>query len=570
MKLKRSVLMPVLVAVVGLSSGGWLLQQGVDPRTNVYFQSRLLEEVVRQVSDHFVEEIDQDRLYQMAIDGMMQELGDPHSVFMTPEDYEDLRMQTQGEYGGLGIEIDVRNGWLTVLSPLPNSPAERVGLQAGDRIIRVEGESTEGWTTDKAVSELRGPKGSTVDIMVSRVGIEAPIPFEVTRSDIELTAVPAAYMLDDGVGYVELNVFSETATDSLVHAIDRLREQGATSLVLDMRRNSGGLLDQGMNVADLFLDRRQLILETRGRSPGQSRVFRATRGDQYEGMKLAVLIGMRSASATEIVAGALQDHDRAVLIGRTSFGKGSVQTLFEMPGRNILKLTTARWYTPSGRSIQRPYGIDQQGEIAMADTVEIGAMGADPDDDPVRDLEDKTEAGVPVYRTDAGRRVLGGGGITPDLVVRDTLTTAEQALTQAVSGQVALFSNVLYEYSLEYAREHPDLEPGFPVTTSMVEGFRRKLAAEGLEIDRETFHDASPLLSRRLANEISVAAFSREEGWKRLTQDDLEVRTAVELLNAAPSTENLFALLPDFADRHRMALGVEIQENAGEDAPHPF
>lgn len=568
MRLKRSVLMPVLVAVVGLSSGGWLLQQGVDPQTNVYFQSRLLEEVVRQVSDHFVEEVEQDRLYQMAIDGMMEELGDPHSVFMTPEDYEDLRMQTQGEYGGLGIEIDIRNGWLTVLSPLPNSPAERVGLQAGDRIIRVEGESTEGWTTDKAVSELRGPKGSTVNIMVARAGIEEPIPFEVTRGDIELTAVPAAYMLDDGVGYVELNVFSETATDSLMHAIERLREQGATSLVLDMRRNSGGLLDQGMSVADLFLDRRQLILETRGRSPGQSRVFRATRDDQYDGMKVAVLIGMRSASATEIVAGALQDHDRAVLIGQTSFGKGSVQTLFEMPGRNILKLTTARWYTPSGRSIQKPYGIDDEADVAMAEAADT--TGADPDDDAVRELEDETEAGVPVYRTDAGRQVLGGGGITPDLVVRDTLTTAEQALTRAVSGEVALFTNALYDYSLEYAREHPDLEPGFPVTTEMVEGFRRTLVAEGLEIDRETFHAASSLISRRLANEISVAAFNREEGWKRLTQNDLEVRTAVELLTAAPSVDGLFALLPDFADRHQMALGVEIQETAGEDTPHPF
>ena len=571
MKLKRSVLMPVLVAVVGLSSGGWLLQQGVDPQTNVYFQSRLLEEVVREVSQNFVEEIDRGQLYEMAIDGMLDELGDPHSVFMTPEDYEDLRLQTQGEYGGLGIEIDIRNGWLTVLSPLPNSPAERVGLQAGDRIIRVEGESTEGWTTDKAVSVLRGPKGSTVNIRVSRVGIEEPIPFEITRGDIELTAVPAAYMLNDRVGYVELNVFSETATDSLVHAIERLREQGATSLVLDMRRNSGGLLDQGMSVADLFLERRDLILETRGRSPGQSRVFRATRDAQFGDMKVAVLIGMRSASATEIVAGALQDHDRAVLIGETSFGKGSVQTLIELPGRNILKLTTARWYTPSGRSIQKPYGIGNEGETAMADGAEVEITEAQPKDDVVRDLEDKTEAGVPVYRTDSGRRVLGGGGITPDLVVRDTLTRVEQALSRAVSDDVALFRNVMYEYALEYAREHPGLEPGFPVTESMVEAFRMQLADEGLEIDRDTFHGASSLLTEQLANEISVAAFSREEGWKRLTEDDLEVRTAVELLTTAGSTAQLFELLPGFADRNSMALGVDIQGHAGEDgAPHPF
>ena len=571
MKLKRSVLMPVLVAVVGLSTGGWLLQQGVDPQTNVYFQNRLLEEVVRRVSSEFVEEIDQDQLYQMAIDGMMQELGDPHSVFMTPEDYENLRLQTQGEYGGLGIEIDIRNGWLTVLSPLPNSPAERVGLQAGDRIIKVEGESTEGWTTDKAVSTLRGPKGSVVSITVARVGIEEPIPFDITRGDIELTAVPARYMLNDHVGYVELNVFSETATDSLIHAIDGLREQGATSLVLDMRRNSGGLLDQGMNVADLFLDRRQLILETRGRSAGQSRVFRATRGDQYPDMEVAVLIGMRSASATEIVAGALQDHDRAVIIGETSFGKGSVQTLYELPGRNILKLTTARWYTPSGRSIQKPYGIGTGSETMMVDGAEVEVTGAEPQDDVVRDYEDKTEAGVPVYRTDAGRRVLGGGGITPDLVVRDTLSTAEQALVQEIQDDVALFNNVLYEYAVEYSHDHPRLQRGFPVTASMIEAFRGRLAEAGLEIDRDTFHGADPLVRQRLANEISVAAFSREEGWKRLTQNDPQVRAAVDLLDTASSTEQLFALLPGYAERNRMPLGVEYQQNPGEgDAPHPY
>ncbi|HSH45794.1 MAG TPA: PDZ domain-containing protein, partial [Longimicrobiales bacterium] len=215
MRMKRTTLMPVLVALIGLTSGGWLLQRGVDPGQNVYYQTRLLEEVVRHVSTRFVDETDPGQLYQMAIDGMLQELGDPHSSFMTPEDYEKLRVQTQGEYGGLGIEIDIRDGWLTVLSPLPGSPAEKVGLQAGDQIIRVEGESTEGWTTDEAVAVLRGPKGSTVNITVARVGIDEPIPFEIERDEIHVTAVPNAYMLEDGVGYVELLVFSETATRDL-------------------------------------------------------------------------------------------------------------------------------------------------------------------------------------------------------------------------------------------------------------------------------------------------------------------------------------------------------------------
>lgn len=567
MRINRSVATPVLVAVLGLASGGWLMQRGVDPQTNVYHQARLLEQVVKHVSQHFVDETERDDLYRMAIDGMLDELGDPHSVFMTPEDYESLRLQTQGEYGGLGIEIDVRDGWLTVISPLPNSPAERVGLMAGDRIIMVEGESTRGWTTDKAVSVLRGPKGSTVEITVSRLGIDEPIPFEITRGEITITALPAAYMLTDDVGYIELTVFSETATDSLRHAIDRLQEQGAKSLVFDMRRNTGGLLDQAMTVADLFLDRRQLVLETRGRTTEQNHSFRATRDDQYPELEVAVLIGPRSASATEIVAGALQDHDRAVLIGETSFGKGSVQTLYQLSERNILKLTTARWYTPSGRSIQKPYGI---GSSAMAMRAEeTGDVEIVPD--AARDVEEKEEDEVPMYRTSSGRQVLGGGGITPDLVVRDTLTLGEQGLVRSIQDEVALFNTVLYRFAVEYAHDHPGLEPGFPVTNAMLDQFYGMLRSEGLEIERSVFDDSRGFLVRRLANEISIAKFNREEGWKRLLEDDPQVLVALDLLEAAATRDQLFGMLPAYAERHGHRLGSEEQTRVGAaTAPHPF
>ena len=569
MKMKRSVVTPLLVAAIGLASGGWLLQQGVDPATNVYYQARLLEEVVDHVSARFVDETDRDDLFRMAIDGMLDELGDPHSTFMTPEDYEGLRMQTRGEYGGLGIEIDIRDGWLTVLSPLPGSPAERVGLQPGDRIIRVEGESTRDWTTDKAVSVLRGPKGSPVNITVSRLGIDEPIPFEITRGDIEISAVPAAYMLDDDIGYVELTVFSETATDSLRRAIERLREQGATSLVLDMRRNSGGLLDQGMNVADLFLDRRQMVVETRGRTPEQNQSYRAATPDQFEGLEVAVLIGQRSASATEIVAGALQDHDRALLIGRTTFGKGSVQTLYELPGRNILKLTTARWYTPSGRSIQKPYGIGAY-NVAVEGGDNGAGAGVEVLPDEARDAEEKREDDVPIYHTDSGREVLGGGGITPDLLVEDTLSLDVQRLLETIQDRWPQFNNLIYRFAVDYAKANPELEPGFPVTRRMLDEFLALLASEGLELDAEIYLGGSSFVARRLANEISVAAFNREEGWKRLLEDDPQLAAAVELLRAARGTEELLGMLPDYAQRKGFTLGAEAQLEMNGTAPHPF
>jgi carboxyl-terminal processing protease len=565
MKIKRTVMTPALVALIGVMSGGWLMQQGVDPQRNVYFQARLLEEVVRHVSNRFVDQTDPDRLYRMAIDGMLGELGDPHTSFMTPEDYERLRLQTQGEYGGLGIEIDVRDGWLTVLSPLPNSPAERVGLQAGDRIIQVDGESTRGWTTDKAVSVLRGPKGTAVSIEVVRGNIDAPIPFEITRADIELTAVPAAYMMDHEVGYIELTTFSETATDSLRAAIDRLQRQGMRSLVLDMRRNTGGLLDQGLSVADLFLDRRQLVLETRGRTADQNHVMRARTPNAYPDLELAILIGQRSASATEIVAGALQDHDRAILVGETTFGKGSVQTLYQLPGNNMLKLTTARWYTPSGRTIQKPYGIDVDGG-GVVHAREPDARSAA---DAARDVEDKLEEGVATYRTSGGRTVLGGGGITPDLVVLDTLTTAEQDLVQAIREDWSQFEQLLYRHSVQYVRQNGDMRPGFPVTQAMLDDFYRTLQQEGLDLDRDLYDAASHWVGRRLAYEISVAKFDRQEGWKRLMADDARVRAAAEILRSAATTAEAFALLPEYAQTRGLTLGSSWQEQRQSRVRHP-
>jgi carboxyl-terminal processing protease len=555
MKIKRGVVAPMMVALIGVMSGGWLMQQGVDPQRNVYFQARLLEEVIRHVSTRFVDETDTDQLYRMAIDGMLQELGDPHTSFMTPDDYERLRLQTQGEYGGLGIEIDVRDGWLTVLSPLPNSPAERVGLRPGDRIIQVEGESTRGWSTDKAVSVLRGPKGSTVAIQVARQGIDTPIPFEITRADIALSPVPAAYMIDREVGYIELTTFSEPATDSLRGAIERLQGEGMTSLVLDMRRNTGGLLDQAMTVADLFLDRRQLVLETRGRTPDQNHVFRARTAAQYPDLELAILIGQRSASATEIVAGALQDHDRAVLIGETSFGKGSVQTLYQLPGNNMLKLTTARWYTPSGRTIQKPYGIHEQMALAAAAGPQESERAAA---DAARDVETKLEEGVNTYRTSKGRTVLGGGGITPDLVVLDTLTTAEQALMRAIREDASQFQQLLYREAVAFAHRN-DLERGFTVPTGLLAEFYRTLQAEGIRIDREVYDAASSWVSRQLAYEMNVAKFSREEGWKQIMREDPRVLTAVELLRMAGSTAEAFELLPAYAEARGLTLGSSWQ-----------
>jgi len=342
MKINRAFLAPLLVAGVALATGGWFLQRGAGEERSVYANAQLFEQVLSFIQQGFVDEKQPSELYRKAIDGMIEELGDPHTVFMAAKDYEALRITTQGEYGGIGISIAKRNGWITVITPLPGTPGERAGLQAGDQIVDVGGQSTRDWTEDQAVANLRGPKGTQVDIKIGRIGVEQPIPFTITRDEIHVRSVPAAYMIDKEVGYVELQVFSESSTTELREAITKLRQQGAKGIVLDMRRNSGGLLDEGQTVSDLFLDQGAPVVETRGRLQGQTQKLAALHPDEFPGLPIVVVVGPQSASATEIVAGALQDHDRALILGRPTFGKGSVQTVFRLQGGNWLKMTTAR------------------------------------------------------------------------------------------------------------------------------------------------------------------------------------------------------------------------------------
>ncbi|MGY8777633.1 MAG: S41 family peptidase, partial [Longimicrobiales bacterium] len=277
--------------------------------------------------------------------------GDPHSSFLPASDYENLRIRAEGEYGGVGLEVIDRGGYVTVVSPIPGGPGGRMGIRGGDQFFEIEGVRADTMVTDEAVELLRGRPGETVTIQMLRPGVEEPIEFTITREVIRLKAVPFAQMLDDGVGYVPLLTFRETSATEVRAAVDSLLQEGMTGLVLDLRGNPGGLLDQGIAVTDLFLAPGQSVVETRGRAEDQNETFSSSTPDRFPGLPVVTLIDGSSASASEIVAGALQDYDRAVLIGETSFGKGSVQSLFRLTGGDVLRLTTAKWFTPIGRSI---------------------------------------------------------------------------------------------------------------------------------------------------------------------------------------------------------------------------
>lgn len=525
MRMKRTLMAPVLVAGLAMATGGWFLQRGIGEERNIYANARLFEDVLRFVSDNFVDTKQPGELYQMAIEGMLGELGDPHTALMPARDYERLRMQTQGEYGGIGIQIDRRGGWITVIAPLPGTPGARAGLQTGDQIVEVDGESTRDWDTDMAVSQLRGARGSRVRIVIARPGVDQPIPMEITREEIHIQAVPSAYMMDGNIGYVELVSFAETSTTELRDAIQRLRSEGAQGLILDLRRNPGGLLEQGATVADLFLDRGQVIVETKGRAQNQNHRMAARTADQFPGLPVVVLVEPSSASASEIVAGALQDHDRALVLGRTTYGKGSVQTLFPLSGQNWLKITTARWYTPVGRSIQKPYGID-------AHPVELDDMTMP------TDTMDRLE-----YRTDSGRTVYGGGGIHPDLVVQpDTLTATERAYRRAVSTRASEWFAARTAMAVEIIRANPQLQQGFTVTPAMRDTYFRTLQQREVLSDREIFEAAQRLTDQEIAFEVTYSKWGEQARTQRMNVEDAQVRTAVSLLQRADSPASLFSL----------------------------
>ncbi|HVG44824.1 MAG TPA: S41 family peptidase, partial [Longimicrobium sp.] len=418
MKLKRTVIAPALVAGVALVSGGWLLQQGVGGQQSVYQRAQIFDEVLRYVQTRYVDQHSDGELYQKAIEGMLHELGDPHTVFMTGDEYAQLHLQTSGEYGGLGIQIAPREGYITAVGLLPGTPAERAGIRVGDQLLEIDGKDAKGWTDDFAVKVLRGAVGTPIRLKVRRVGVDAPMTFTITREEIHVRSVPYAYLAAPGVGYVDLTVFSQSSTAELRAAIDSLRASGARKLVLDLRGNPGGLLDQGVAVSDLFLRRGQAIVETRSRDPMESETYRASSDEAYD-LPMVVLVDAYSASAAEIVAGALQDHDRALVVGTTSYGKGSVQSLFRLSGGNFLKMTTGKWYTPVGRSIQKPFRAQDADPEADPDSVAADTAAAAPADTTKRRA----------YRTDGGRTVLGGGGIVPDVIVKpDTTTLAERTL----------------------------------------------------------------------------------------------------------------------------------------------
>ncbi len=388
----------------GLGVALWLLAAAggaTAAGSETYRQLNLFGDVFERVRAQYVEEVSDEQLIEAAVQGMLGAL-DPHSGYLPPREFKDMQVQTRGEFGGLGIEVTMENGLVKVISPIDDTPASRAGLQPGDLISQIDGEPIMGLTLSEAVERMRGPVKSEITVTVLREGEPAPFDVTLIRDVIKIRSV--RWRIEGDIGYIRITSFNEQTRPGLTEGVETLRGEigdGMKGLVLDLRNNPGGLLDQAVAVSNAFLEQGEIV-STRGRRSENAQRYNAEAGDLLDGLPIVVLINGGSASASEIVAGALQDHDRAVVLGTRSFGKGSVQTVIPLPGEGAMRLTTARYYTPSGRSIQAT-GIEP--DIAVERTT-IAAVASEDrrresdlrgrlDGDPAAEPDGDADAGDP-------------------------------------------------------------------------------------------------------------------------------------------------------------------------------
>ncbi len=476
---------------------------------------KLYTEMLHLAHEAYGAEVPYRDLVYASIQGMLRTL-DPHTSFLTPEAYDNMRERQQGSFYGLGILVSKRSGELTVISPIEGTPAWRLGLRAGDVISTIEGEPTSTMTLDEAVRKLKGPKDTQVNVHITRRGLKEPLKLAITRAEIPQNTVRYAYMMTPETGYVRLTDFSRSTTREVKEAIDKLRGEGMEQLILDLRSNGGGLLDQTVAVSKFFVPAKSRIVETRGRLRDSHQTFLAEEGVEPLDLPLVVLVNNGTASAAEILAGAIQDHDVGLVVGEPTWGKGLVQTVYNLSYGTGIALTTAKYYTPSGRLIQRDY-------TSYYDYY-YNHFDQDGDDPPQVSLD------APEFVTDLGRKVYGGGGITPDEIV--------ELPDGPISLQPLYAENAFFRFAVDYHGRKPVKEASWQPPDGFLDEFRQWLIDEeiatGQKIDKMLADDEARAYARRQAHsDIMTAAFGTEAAHRVMADGDLQIQAALDLFGQA-------------------------------------
>lgn len=507
----------------------------------VHDQSNKFREVLNLTEKNYVKEVDATKLTEAAIEGLLDQL-DPHSVYIAPKAFERVSEEMRGKFEGIGIRFTIRNDSIFVVEPIGGGPSARVGIQGNDRIVRINDSSAVGYSDEQVRQRLRGPKGTRVRVGIYRPGVKELLDFEITRAEIELSSIDIGTMVTDDIAYISVNSFSETTNDDMEKALKRLKGEGMKKLILDLRANPGGLLQQAFEMADLFLDggpkeNPHKIVYTKARRPEFDEVYFAKSGQLYENLPLIILLSSYSASSSEIVAGAIQDWDRGLVVGETSFGKGLVQRQWRLVDGSAVRLTIARYYTPSGRLIQREYEGKEKGEYQREAFERQEREG--------ENLEHRAEGDTsrPTFTTNGGRVVYGGGGITPDYVVKNaTLAAGTQVLLRR-----AMFDQFVSSYldgkglaiRSEYARDWKKFRDSFAITDGLLSEFRAFLQKADVKIGEQDFEKDLPFIKTRLKATLARSFWGNDGWYPLMLQVDAQYKKALSLFPEAQKIAKL-------------------------------
>jgi len=520
----------LFVIVVSALVGGLFGRSALatDDRVPEHFQA--VAAALRAIETNYVDKVDSEALMTSSIRGMLATL-DPHSSYFTPREYAQMRERQQGTYYGIGVSIQVFDGDVTAMNVFEGSPAYKKGIRRGDILANVEGEDAKGWTVEQAQRKLRGPKGTVVHVGVKRRGYEEMIKFELVRDEVYLPTVPAYFMIDATTGYIRMQDFGENTDRDVKHALRDLASKGMKRLLFDVRNNPGGPLDQAIKVSNEFLPKGKMIVYTRGRVQNSDQDYRAQDESEYTEIPIVLLANRNSASAAEIVTGALQDHDRAYVVGETTFGKALVQSVYRITGNAGLALTTAHYYTPSGRLIQRPWDASFDEYLSYTLRDQDAGKPHNPSD---------------LKHTDAGRPVYSGGGIEPDKRVAGPIEGFNPSRFGRSLYARGAFSNYAQKYAAEGDTRVTQRSSGrkvvarnFVVDDTMAADFKEQLKSDKVRMDEDGFTKDLPFIRAMIRFEVDNALFGIADARRHLIEVDPQAQAALATFGEAQKLTEL-------------------------------
>tara|TARA_B110000438_G_scaffold52748_1_gene52942 strand:+ start:133 stop:1749 length:1617 start_codon:yes stop_codon:yes gene_type:complete len=483
----------------------------------------VMQQIISYVDHFYFDIVDMDKIMDGAFHGLMEEL-DPHSTYIPAKEQENIEELFRGNFQGIGIEFDILHGYITVISPVPDSPSDHVGLQSGDRIIAINGDDAYKITKDKVIKTLRGKKGTPVDVTIQRIGLKDPFDVTIIRDDIPIYSVGAATMIDNETGYILLRRFSATTNKEVKKAIEKLDKLNFKKLIFDLRGNSGGYLEQAAAVSNIFISTRDTLVYTKGKISDANQAFISDPEKGRNDFSLIVLINRGSASASEIVSGAVQDLDRGLIVGETSFGKGLVQRQLPLEGGSAIRITMARYYTPSGRLIQRPY---KEGDD-LTYYKELYAKDRETKLDSLKQLR-------PKYKTRQGRTVYGGGGITPDIHIpyKSKLTKETQKLLRNPERPIFNFSSTYATANNLGIKDFNSFKQKWQVSQAVYSQFLDYLDSDSISFNPDSLLKDQSFIYNRIKSEMAGSIWGKDEAASIRLSLDNQVSEALKYFNEA-------------------------------------